>query len=865
MWLIFIPQLILAADTSRILIGWHDNKYYSADISHRIGLALSGGGARGFAQIGVLRAFEEAGLKIEAVAGTSIGGIIGGLYAAGYSAEELEEIVKDINLGALFSNRPSRKSMFLTQRPEKERSLISIRFDGYKPYIPQALTAGQSLTDLLSRLTLKANYISGCDFSRLEIPCRVVTTDIVNGEKVVISKGDLSDAMRSTMAFPLAFTGIESHDRILMDGGMVDPIPVDVAREIDDDLEFVVAVNTTSELLPKEDIDNPIDVANQVTSIMTMDKLKASLEAADIAITPDITEFNSTDFDDARELIRRGYEAGKKAADDLIYRINSNDDNNDSLYLVDVRYDISPLHIDPDSLPLKSGQIIRKGTLKKTAADLYREYDLFSISIQIDADDRINLPYQASVLNIRMIPKPAKDNLIYNINGSSIIDNQTIVELFKSDSDLLSSEDILSFSDSMEILYENMGYSLAHIRNINLDPGSNSISIEVDEAIIEKINIAGNTRTKQWLIRTNLPLKENQPFNSREAARGIANIYATDLFDRVTLNISPGTNGAIVNINVEEKKYTQLRLGWRWDDEYESEQFAEILNDNLFGTGQELLLHARYAQRRQHYEISLKADRFFSTLLTYRTRGFYKILERKIYDIDGESDSSIRETRLGAEFILGQQIARFGTVTAEILWEDIENKYFPGGTIDKIHLRSLTFRSLVETINRYPFPTDGKEHLFYIRFATDILGGETKFTKLYSSVESYFPLTDRINFHPRLSFGHIDTRFGIPYSERFHIGGHYSMYGYRTDELVGAKMILGNMEMRFKLPLRFYIFGRYDFGEVYSTVDQIKLKNIRHAFGFSLAFHSPIGPVDFGWGKSGKHPDCFYIDVGLLF
>lgn len=853
-----------AADTTSIFVGWDGTKYHPVNAGQSIGLALSGGGARGLAQIGVIKALEKSGLRIGAIAGTSIGGIIGGLYASGYSANDLEKIIKTINFGEFFSNRPSRTSMLLTQRPEKDRCLVSIRFDGYKPCIPQALTAGQRLSNLLSRLTLKSNYISGGSFSRLKIPLRVVTTDIVTGNKVVLSEGDLADAMRSTMAFPLAFTGVESGEMLLMDGGMVDPIPVDVLRNIDSNLDLLVAVNTTSDLLPKEKIRNPIDIANQVTSIMTMDKLAAGIKSADIAITPDIAEYNSIDFDKVEELIERGYLAGQEAISDMSQKLKMTSTQN-QIYLIDVEIINSPALSDSTILPLRPGQLVGKHDIEETASYLYRTYDLYSVSIEIISNAEPSNSYQEAILKIEMLPKPNKEQLRFIIKGNTVFDDSTIINILKSGNDFLSSEDILMFSDSLIALYEKKGFDLAHIRRLNLVPSKNILEIDIDEAIIEDIEITGNKRTKRWLIKSNFPLRANKPFNSRKAGRGIANIFATDLFDRVTMNITPGENGAIVRIIVKEKKYTQIRLGWHWHDEYRSEEFIEVLDDNLLGTGQELLAHAQYSNRRQNYEVYLKADRFFSTYLTYRIKGFYHILDRKFYDSKGEFDSSIRENRLGLEFILGQQIARFGTVTGEIRWEEIKNKFSPGGHTDIIKLRTITLKSLVETINRYPFPTEGKKHLFYFQFSADILGGETKYTKLYSSVESYFPITERINFHPRISFGHTDAKYGIPISESFYVGGHHSFYGYSTDELVGAKMILGNMELRYKLPYRFYISGRYDFGDVYTTVDQIKLRNLRHGYGISLAYDSPIGPIELGYGKSGKRTRCFYVDIGLAF
>jgi len=862
--IVFFIIVSATADTGQIFIGWDGSRFYPSGSSPKIGLAFSGGGARGLAQIGVLRALEESDLKISAIAGTSIGGVIGGLYASGFSAEELERIIGDTDFNSLFSNRPLRTTMLLTQRPEKERFLLSVRFNGFIPYIPQALTAGQKLSDLLTRLTLRANYVSGGDFSKLKIPFRSITTDIVHGRQEILSKGNLADAMRSTMAFPLAFTGVEYGDKILMDGGMLNPVPIDIVSDIDRNLDLLIAINTTSDLLPKEKITNPIDIANQVTSIMTMDKMIEGLEKADVIITPEISPYSSTDFNKSKELTKRGYIAGKKAGQEIMKKLRRKD-YADSIYITDILPGNLPDKFNSSLIPFDSGQFIHRSDLKKLANRLYENLDLFSVSIDINYQGKPATGYQAAAIKINMITKPAKKDLTYLVNGNSVYDDSTIVSILNGEGKRLSSEDISFLLDSVEVMYKSKRFDLAHIRSVNYRPIKETIEINIDEAIIERIEISGNRKTKRWLIKSNFPLSEGEPFNSLDAGKGVANIYATDLFDRVTMNILPGEKGAIIKINVEEKKYTQIRIGWRWDDEYQSEEFLELLNDNLMGTGQEFLIHARYADRRQKYEVSLKADRFFSTYLTYKIRTFYNILDRKYYNDEGQSDESVCEEIFGFEFILGQQIARFGTVTGEIGWKEVKSKLSPGDVTDRIKLRAITFRSMVETIDKFPFPTEGKKHLFYAQLAADVLGGETKYTKFYSSIESYFPVTNNFNFHPRISIGFTDTKYVMPVSEQFYVGGHYSFYGYSTDELVGAKIILGNMELRYKLPYRFYIYARYDFGEVYSTLDEIKLRNLRHGYGVSLSYNSPLGAIDFGYGKSGRHPDRFYIDIGLMF
>ncbi|MCX6833734.1 MAG: patatin-like phospholipase family protein, partial [candidate division Zixibacteria bacterium] len=263
----------------------------------RVALALSGGGARGVSAIGILKAFEEKQIKMVAITGTSFGGVVGGLYACGYTTDELIDFVKGVNIGALVANRPSRTSMFLTRRQEREKYFLSIRFNGWRPEVPRALTGAQEITSLLTRLTLKPDYLAGRDFSSLPIPFKTVGTNVATGDLVIFDHGSLADAMRSTMAFPLALTGVEQGDSILMDGGMLMPVPVEPVWDMVDSGVVIVAVNTTSPLLAARKILTPVDIANQVTTIMTADKLRYQLSLADLVLTPVGPQLVSTDFD----------------------------------------------------------------------------------------------------------------------------------------------------------------------------------------------------------------------------------------------------------------------------------------------------------------------------------------------------------------------------------------------------------------------------------------------------------------------------------------------------------------------------------------------------------------------------------------
>ena len=274
---------------------------------YRTGIALSGGGARGFAHLGVLEELEKSGVEIDVVAGTSMGGIIGGLYATGMTPEQIEKTALAIRWNDFFSDKPQRGSQLFTRRAETEGELLTLRFDGFNPKIPTALSSGQQLVNVLSSLTLTSSYFSKGDFANLDRKLAVVATDIVTGEEVVFERGSMIEALRATMGVPLAFTPLEQDGRLLMDGGLLEPIPTRVARKLGAD--FVIAVDVTSDLLSIEEIVDPIDIANQMTTILSEKNRKQLMAEADFVVTPDLSGFKATAFGMADSAIAQGRRA----------------------------------------------------------------------------------------------------------------------------------------------------------------------------------------------------------------------------------------------------------------------------------------------------------------------------------------------------------------------------------------------------------------------------------------------------------------------------------------------------------------------------------------------------------------------------
>lgn len=277
----------------------------------KVGLVLSGGAARGLAHIGVLKALEEQGVHIDAIAGTSMGAVVGGLYASGYSIEELEHLALTLDWQQALSDAPPRKDVPFRRKQDDRDFLVkqklSFRDDGSLG-LPLGVIQGQNLSLLLeSKL---AHTADTRDFDKLPIPFRAVATDIASGEKVVFRRGHLPQVVRASMSIPAVFAPVELDGRLLVDGGMVDNIPLDVVREMGVDMAIVVDIGTP--LRSRKQLATVVDVLNQSITLMTRrnsEEQLASLHRDDILVQPALTSFGVTDFGRAQDMIDAGYRA----------------------------------------------------------------------------------------------------------------------------------------------------------------------------------------------------------------------------------------------------------------------------------------------------------------------------------------------------------------------------------------------------------------------------------------------------------------------------------------------------------------------------------------------------------------------------
>lgn len=283
----------------------------------KVCLVLSGGGARGAAHVGVIKVLEEYRIPIDCIAGTSMGALVGAAYASGTSVAEMEKLMGELNTNLLFQDSPPRAELQMRRKVE-DYSLLFTPEIGVNSVggnmLPRGLVSGVQLETVLRAISAPG-YL---DFDKLPIPYRAVATDLVTGKAVVFDKGELANVMRSSMSVPVAIAPASVNGQILVDGMLVDNLPVDIGRAMGADV--IIAVNVGTPLLKREQLDSIGGIAGQMLSILTEQNVQASLallKSSDILITPELGDFATSDFDHLPSTLPIGEAAARKVATQL--------------------------------------------------------------------------------------------------------------------------------------------------------------------------------------------------------------------------------------------------------------------------------------------------------------------------------------------------------------------------------------------------------------------------------------------------------------------------------------------------------------------------------------------------------------------
>ena len=295
----------------------HTINAHSSQPRKKVGLVLSGGGAKGMAHIGAIKIIEEAGIPIDYVVGTSMGSIIGGLYAIGYTPEQMDSMVRKQDWSFLLSDRISRSDKNMAERETDEKYVISVPFSKNTIHnVTGGLIKGQNISNLFSELTL--GYHDSIDFNRLPIPYACVSENIADGKEYVFHKGVLSTAMRASMAIPGVFTPVRLDSMVLIDGGVVNNYPVNVAKQMGADV--IIGVDVQSDLKPANELENAGAILGQLIDLMGQEQYLQNIKETNVHIKVNVKGYSAASFSQVAvdSLIHRGLLAAEENWDALM-------------------------------------------------------------------------------------------------------------------------------------------------------------------------------------------------------------------------------------------------------------------------------------------------------------------------------------------------------------------------------------------------------------------------------------------------------------------------------------------------------------------------------------------------------------------
>ncbi len=850
--------------------------------------ALSGGGARGISQIGVLKALEENGIHPNTIVATSVGSIVGGLYSLGYSTDELDSLADIIDWNSIITinNRENRNNLFVDQKITEDRAVLSLRLDGLTPIIPNSINDGQKLLNQLNLLTFQSPIGLRTDFDDLEYRFRAVCTDLASGEPYVIGEGSLSRAIRASSSVSFFLSPVEYDSVLLADGGLVANIPVSIAKSYSDGL--VLAVNSTSPLSPKEALKYPWILADQFVSIPMKKLNERELKLADVLVQPDIGNKNSGDFSGFDSLIHQGYVAGKDAALILKSKI-------DSAITSSFTGDDSPIFgLTPHPQCKYAGNIISKtingGGVK--LSDIYREliylekasgFEEIRAYIFSEKDGR-------KVLKVEPVNYPVVWGVRIKIDGADSIPQGAPVEMITGKP--FSPFTTISFIKSIIKQMRVDGNALFALNSAAFNRESGELVLEFDGGRIGEIEIMGHVSTNTTVILREIPLDAGDILDLNELRSGLENLYSTDLFENFTVNVIRRNGMNVLQLEVNEKPSQIARFGFKVDNENAPQVNLDIRDANIFSTGGELGLIAFISPRKLSAEIESRSNRIFDTYLTYKIGLHYNQRDIFRYRDDPSGSKSFytrsqfgeyRQVLVGASFWLGTQVGRFGNLIAKAKYElnrilDITSS---SDIVYEAPIFNINISTTIDTKDKYPYPSEGILFNGFYETGLSFLSANTGYTSFGARFEGYAPLSATGTIIASGEIGFADQT--LPLSQQFSLGGLRSFYGMRQDEFRGRQLLKLGLDYRYQLPFKVffdtYLTAGYNIGSIWEQEEKIKIKGLQHGVAFGISFDTPIGPADFSLGRSFKFvssltggenlvswgPVQFYFSIGYFY
>jgi len=827
-----------------------------AELEPKIGLALSGGGSRGVAQIGVLKVFKEAKIPIYAIAGTSIGAFVGGLYAVGYTPEEMEEIALSTNWENVIATlkEQERSELFFDQKLIQDRTFATLRFKNFKFVYPQALSLGWKFNSFIQKLILNGAYYSN-DFNKLKVPFRAVATDVSTGKTISIREGNLITAMRASSAIPLLNAPIHLDTMILVDGGLFANLPVEQVYEFSPDI--IIGINTTTPIMQKEELNKPWTLASQIISHYMNRYFIDALGKADIVITPEIGNHPNDNFKGLDTLISKGEEIAKKLLPKIQRLIEQ---KRDSL-ISGITRELA----DEFGFPVNFALLKVEGN--ESQKEVYRVVNNGS-----------GIPIKEF---LRSLDKEKVRKVIFKSNNgellAELINYPEITEinissqehLLKQKADSISAEYLRKYdnpytrreiAEVLKKLSAKNGFSFVKINYENEDY-SGRIKINIVPNKIRKIEVDPQIHTSEYIIRRDLVFKQGDITNAEKITKSWTHLINSGLFSDlfIDLQIDTANSACDVYISANERGTQVVNLILRIDNEKNLQGGLDIVHENLFNSGTRLVFSIIGCKTDFLTKLNLTQSRIWKTDFSFSAESYYYYRQVPIFRKKSPSpinryESSvvdeINTEKYNINFNLGTQIERLGTLFVGIKYEKQRYYEINEAKPSFYNFNNLIFGLAFDSRDKADFSSSGRLIKLSLELPLFKTGRAIQYTKAVYVHSHNLSIKDVV-FRPTFTFGFADN--GLPFPDFFSLGGDHNFYGLSEDEFLGRQIFSGRFEVQYRLPFKIYfdtyITLSYDLGSVWEQFDVIKISDMKHGIGFSLGLDTPIGPVRFSAGK----------------
>lgn len=775
----------------------------------KIGLILSGGGALGFSHIPTLKMLDSLEIPIDYIAGTSMGGVAGALYSIGYTGLELEHIVKSVDWLELFSDKPTRNLIPYFLKKDDGKYQFSFGVEGTDILPPSGLLRGQKISLLLSKLTYAYEKIK--DFNRLPIPFRCTAVDLITGNEVILKNGSLAKAMRSTMAIPTVFYPVAWGDSLLIDGGLLNNLPVDVIKDMGADL--VIAVDVGRPLKSRSELRSIFKVLEQTVSIPAIRKREENINLVDIFVEPQLHGYNPAGFSrkNIEEIIAIGEDAANIALPKLIdlkrqYRtkevnnIYKSEHDTISVFSVNITGNTTlPFNYLYDLLDIKPGDIFHQDTLASRIQGMRKTYDFESIKYKINYIDNNKVGLQLSVKEMGS-PK---------IHRITIRENKTLPFSFIFNRLGLQVGQTLD----IDILNEKINalYSLGYFETIRY---------EIEPVKLNEVHLILYIEEKpKDLFRLGLHYDETNKFvgsikliKSNFLLRGLRHETAlclAGLTDFNSIFYFP-TNDLDVSL------YPYIQLNYK------------NIPINIFGTtGKKIATyHNRSFSIGGGFGINFKNN--------WDTKAEYNIEYMNIAPIVSFPDDSLFPS-----------------------WKD--------------NLRTVRIISNIDKLDNVLIPNNGVHIKTGYEGSYKNIGSDIDYTRFDFSLDYYSTILKKHTIHFYTYYGHGTNE--LPVYKWHYKSGPADFVGAERDEFAYYRVSIFRVDYRRRLSNNLYLTFIYNiapnYGGDYYPID----KNAFQGFGVGIKYNTVLGPIEliYSRGDQIKHSrtndkkDVFYINLGFNF